>query len=182
MAVEGQETGLEAATGVEPSAGMPQLDFATFPSQIFWLIVALVALYYILSKVALPRIAAVIEERHDAIEDDLERAAQFRRKAAEAERHYEEARAEARREAGEIAAKTRAEIQKELDVALAKADAEIAARTAESERRIGEIREGARASIEQVAVEVAEALVEALAPGAAEPEAARGAVAKRLQG
>ena len=42
-----------------PRAGMPQLDPAIFPNLIFWLVVALVALYFILSRVALPRIGTV---------------------------------------------------------------------------------------------------------------------------
>jgi F0F1-type ATP synthase, subunit b len=171
-AVEAGGHGAEAgAHGAEAAAGgMPQLDFATFPSQIFWLIVALVALYYILSRVALPRIAGVIEERHDAIEDDLDRAAEFKRRAAEAEAAYEKALAEAKRKAGEIAAEARAEVQKDLDKAIAKADAEIAARSAESEKRIAEIRDGALASIETVATDAAQAIVETLAPGAADAE------------
>jgi F-type H+-transporting ATPase subunit b len=172
-----------AAHGAEAAAGgMPQLDFTTFPSQIFWLIVALVALYYILSRAALPRIAGVIEERHDAIEDDLDRAAEFKRRAAEAEKAYEHAMAEAKRKANEIAAEARAEVQTELDKAIAKADAEIAARTAESEKRINEIRESAVASIEAVATDTAQALVEALAPGAGDAKAVKAAVASRLPG
>ena len=176
-AVEAGAHGAGAASG-----GMPQLDFATFPSQIFWLIVSLVALYYILSRVALPRIAGVIEERHDAIEDDLDRAAEFKRRAAEAEQAYEKALAEAKREANEIAAKARAEVQKDLDAAIAKADAEIAAKTSESEKRIGEIRDNALASIESVAVETAEALVAALAPEAKDKKAVKSAVSDRLPG
>ncbi len=162
------------------SVGMPQLDFATFPSQIFWLIVALVALYFILSKVALPRIAGVIEERHDAIEDDLDRAADFRRRASEAEAAYEAALAEAKQRAGEIAAKARAEMQADVDKAIAKADAEIAARAAEGEKRIADIRASALRSIEEVANDAAAALVDRLAPGAADPAAIQSAVASRL--
>ncbi len=181
-AVEAGGHGAEAgAHGAEAAAGgMPQLDFATFPSQIFWLIVALVALYYILSRVALPRIAGVIEERHDAIEDDLDRAAEFKRRAAEAEAAYEKALAEAKRKAGEIAAEARAEVQKDLDKAIAKADAEIAARSAESEKRIAEIRDGALASIETVATDAAQAIVETLAPGAADAGAVKSAVSDRM--
>ena len=49
------------ATAAEASApGMPQLDFSTFSNQIFWLIVTLVAIYFILSRLALPRIAGVL--------------------------------------------------------------------------------------------------------------------------
>ena len=43
--------------------GMPQLDFATFPNQIFWLIVTLVVIYFVLSRIALPRIGAVLAGR-----------------------------------------------------------------------------------------------------------------------
>ncbi|MGF1659297.1 MAG: F0F1 ATP synthase subunit B' [Rubrimonas sp.] len=177
MATEAGGHGADAA-----ASGMPQLDFNTFPSQIFWLLVALVALYYILSKVALPRIAGVIEERHDAIEDDLDRAGELKRRAADAERAYEAALAEARARAGEIAAKARAEIQADVDKAIAKADAEIAAQAAEGEARIAEIRASALRDIEEVASETAAALVEAMAPGAAAPEAVKAAVAARMQG
>ncbi len=169
--------GAEAAAG---GAGMPQLDFTTFPSQIFWLVVSLVALYYILSRVALPRIAGVIEERHDAIEDDLDRAAEFKRRAAEAEAAYEAALAEAKRKANEIAAEARAQIQKEVAAATAKAEAEIAAQSAESEKRIQEIRDSALASVEIVANDAAQALVETIAPGAGDEAAVKAAVAARL--
>ncbi len=164
------------------SAGMPQLEFSTFPSQIFWLVVALVALYYILSRVALPRIGSVLEARSDAIVDDLDRAADLKRRAEDADRAYQEALAEARARAQEIAAKTKAEIQKEVDQAIADADAEISARTAESEKRLAEIRESALGNVEAVASDTAKALVDAIAPGAASADALKSAVASKLQG
>jgi len=40
------------------AVGMPQLDFSTWPNQIFWLLVTLVVIYFVLSKIALPRIGA----------------------------------------------------------------------------------------------------------------------------
>ena len=42
---------------------MPQFDFGTFPSQIFWLIVCFAALYFLLAKTVLPKIGAVLEDR-----------------------------------------------------------------------------------------------------------------------
>ena len=169
------------ATSPESGAvGMPQLDVTTFPSQIFWLLVALVTLYFVVSRVALPLIAGAIEERHDAIEDDLDRAAEFRRRAADAEKALEAATAAAKARAQEIVAVARAEIQKDVDAAIAKADAEIAARAAESETRIAAIRDSARASVEAVALDAAEALVEAFAPGGASRETVAAAVAGRM--
>jgi F-type H+-transporting ATPase subunit b len=169
------------ATPAESGAvGMPQLDFTTFPSQIFWLLVALITLYFIVSRIAIPQIAGAIEERHDAIEDDLDRAAEYRRRAAAAEKALEAATAAAKARAQKIAAEARAEIQKELDAAIAKADAEIAARAADSEARIAAIRDSARASVQAVAVDAAEALVEAFAPGAAGRDAVAAAVSERM--
>ena len=53
---------------------MPQLDFSTFVSQLFWLFLSLSFLYLILSRVALPRISDVIEERKDIIAQDIDKA------------------------------------------------------------------------------------------------------------
>lgn len=162
------------------ASGLPQLMTETWGSQIPWLIITLVVLFTILNKVALPRIGGVIEERHDAIEDDLDRAAEFKRQAQEAEANYEKALAEARAEAQAIAAKTRAEIQKDVDAATAKADAEISARAAESAKRIDEIRAEALTAVEAVATETAEALVAAIAPEITDPAAVKAGVAARL--
>lgn len=162
------------------SGGLPQLDFDTWPSQIFWLVVALVVLYRIVAKVALPRISEVLEERADAIADDLDKAEEFRRRAADAEKAYDQALADARSKAQEIAAEARAEIQKDVDAAMAKADAEIAARTAESEKRIREIRAEAVTAIEQVAKETAGAVVDAILPDARDDAALADAVKARL--
>jgi len=53
---------------------MPQLDFSTFVPQLFWLFLSLSFLYLILSRIALPRISDVIEERKDIIAQDIDKA------------------------------------------------------------------------------------------------------------
>ncbi len=160
--------------------GLPQLDFTTFPSQIFWLAVTCFVLFQLMNKIALPRIASVLEERADAIADDLDRAEEFKRKATEAEAAYHQALADARAKAQGIAAETRAEIQKDLDAAMARADAEISARAAESEKRIREIRDSAMAAVAEVASDTAVAVVEAVMPDVADAGAVKAAVQARL--
>lgn len=162
------------------SGGLPQLDFDTWPSQIVWTAVALVVLYQLMTNYALPRISGILEERADAIADDLDRAEDFRRKAAAAEKAYDQALKEARSKAQAIAAETRAEIQKEVDAAMAKADAEISARTAEAEKRLAEIRDDAERSIGEVARDASAAVVEALLPEAQDTDALAAAVKSRL--
>jgi F-type H+-transporting ATPase subunit b len=163
-------------------SGMPQLDPTIFPNLIFWLVVALLALYFILSKVALPRIGTVMTERNDAISNDIEQAALLKRRAEEAEASYNAALARARDEAHRIAAEAKAAIDKELGGLMAKADAEIGVKSQESEKRIGEIRASAAKSVEEVARETAAEIVNALMPAAADAEALEAAIANRLKG
>jgi F-type H+-transporting ATPase subunit b len=129
---------------------MPQLDFSTFGNQIFWLVVTLVVIYFVLTKIALPRIEAVLSERQGTITNDLAAAEELKQKAVEAEEAYNKALADARAEANKIVAEARAEIQADLDAAAAKADAEISAKAAESEAAINEIRAGAVDSVKAV--------------------------------
>ena len=159
MATEATDAANSAA---ESSAGMPQLDFSTFPNQIFWLVVTLVVIYLVLSRVALPRIAEVLAARQGAITSDIAAAEELKQKAANAEEAYESALAEARAEAGRIAAEAKAEMQAEVDAAIERADAEIAAKTAESEVRIDEIRMSAAEAVRDVARSAASDVVAAL--------------------
>ncbi|MGG7643320.1 F0F1 ATP synthase subunit B' [Rhodovulum sp. YNF3179] len=177
MATEAQ--GAEAA-GNAP--GMPQLDFSTFPNQIFWLLVTLVVIYLVLNKVALPRIASVLSERQGTIANDLAAAEELKGKAGEAEEAYKKALADARAEANRIIADAKAEIQKDLDAATEKADAEIAAKSAESEKRIGEIRASAMENVEAVAKDTAIEVVRAVLPAAEDASAVDKAVDQRLKG
>jgi len=166
--------------GDEAAVGLPQLDFSTFPNQIFWLIVTLVVIYMILSRVALPRIASVLAERQGTITNDIAAAEELKLKAEEAEKAYEKALADARAEAQKIAAEARAEIQSDLDAAMAKADAEIAARASESEARIAEIRDGAVEAVKDVAKDTAKEIVAALG-GKADARSVTSAVTARMK-
>src|SRR3974390_1648371 len=52
----------------------PPFDSHTFPSQLFWLTLTFVALYLLMSRVALPRIASILEDRRRHIGDHLAEA------------------------------------------------------------------------------------------------------------
>ena len=142
--------------------GMPQLCDDWFANQIFWLVVALASIYLILTRVALPRMSAVLAERQGTISNDLAAAEDYKRQAEDAEEGYKAALAEARAEAQRISQEARDAIQGDLDAAIAQADERIAARTAESEAQIAELRAGAAASVSEVARDVAAELVAAL--------------------
>ena len=180
-ATEAAGHGAEAAGHAAESAGMPQLDFSTFPNQIFWLVVALIVIYLILSRVALPRISGILADRQGTITNDIAAAEELKAKAEEAEKAYEQALVDARAEANKIIAEARDAIQKDLDKATAKADAEIAAKSAESAKRIEEIRASAVQNVTEVAKDTAAEIVAAFG-AKADAKTVAAAVNTRVKG
>jgi F-type H+-transporting ATPase subunit b len=161
--------------------GMPQLCADWMPNQIFWLVVTLIAIFFVLSRIALPRIGAVLAERSGTITNDIAAAEDFKNKAAAAEAALNQALSDARAKAQEIITAAKAEIQAELDVELAKADAAIAAKTAESEAAIAEIRDNAIQNVTAVAKDTAKELVLAMG-GSADDTTITAAVDARMKG
>lgn len=174
-------TETKTAEAAESASGMPQLDFSTFGNQIFWLVLALIAIYFVLSRVALPRIAAILAERQGTITNDIAAAEDLKVKAQEAEAAYEQALVDARAEAQRIAGETKAAIQADLDKAIAKADAEIAAKAAESEKAIADIRAGAVDAVRDVANDAANEII-GMMGGKADATAIASAVTERMKG
>ena len=84
------------------SAGLPQLDATTFPSQLFWLAIAFTVMYIIFNNRSLPDISNVIESRQEHIDDDLKSAEQLKTEAEEVQQSYEQGLETARLEASKI--------------------------------------------------------------------------------
>ncbi len=136
---------------------MPQLDVSTFPSQIFWLIVCFAVLYFLMAKLALPKIEAIVEERRRRVEGDLEKAGQMKAEAEAVIAAYEKALADARhqaqltmKETSDRLAAIAAERQRE-------ANAVIAEKTTAAERSIAAAKAAAMANLRGLAVDVARA-------------------------
>lgn len=161
--------------------GMPQLCGEWMGNQIFWLVVSLVVIFFILSRVALPRIASVLAERQGTITNDIAAAEDLKQKAIEAEEAYNKALADARAEANRIVGEAKAEMQVGLDAEIAKADAEIAAQTAESAKVIDGIRAGAVDAVKEVAKDTAKEIVAAMG-GKADARTITTAINARMKG
>lgn len=146
-------------------AGIPQLNFATYPSQIFWLLVSLSLLYVLLSRITLPRIETVIRDRQDTISSDLDKAAEFKQRAQEAEKSYEQALAAAHERAHQIAQKTRDEMQADLDAVMAKANAEIAQQAEESRHRVSQIEASAVETVQVISKDLIEHVLDKVLVG-----------------
>jgi F-type H+-transporting ATPase subunit b len=181
MATETTEVAGVCVDAGGSALGMPQLCADWMPNQIFWLVLTLIAIYFVMSRIALPRIGAVLAERSGTITNDIAAAEDLKNKATEAETAYDQALLDARTNAQKIVAEAKAEIQTELDIELQKADAQIAAKTAESEAAIVEIRDSAVKSVTQVAKDTVKELVSAMG-GSVDAKTITAAVNARMKG
>jgi F-type H+-transporting ATPase subunit b len=144
---------------------MPQLDPTTWAPQLIWLAITFTVLYFLMARIALPRIATVLEQRRDRIAADLDDAARLKQETEDAITAYEAALAEARAKAHAIVAETRDRLNAELDEERAKVDKQIAAKTEEADRRIDAMKKAALREVDKAASDTAEAIVRLLIGG-----------------
>lgn len=163
-------TGTQAPGGHGP-APFPPFQKDTFASQLFWLAVCFVALYVLMSKVALPRVGSILQARRDRIAADLAEAQRHKAESEAAMAAYDKALADARNRAQAIATETREKLMAEAEVKRKTLEAELNAQLAEAERTIAAVKTAAMQNVRSVAAEAAIEIVERLI-GTRPPEAA----------
>lgn len=161
--------GTEVAADAHGGGAFPPFETHTFPSQILWLAITFGLFYLFLKRVALPRLAGILEVRRDRIAGDLDQAARLKQEADEAIAAYEQGLAEARRKAGLIGQKARDGAKAEADADRRRIEAELEARLATAEARIAEIKASAMKDVGAIAEETAGAIVQALTGDAVAP-------------
>lgn len=139
----------------EDSGGLPQLDFTTWPTQIFWLMVSFALAYVLMWKLVTPQIASVLEDRHARLEDDMQRTRQAADEAEEMRLNFEKTLTDARAQASE---------QTRTSTAEAIADAE--QKTSEASQRLGDKINKAEAKIMQARKEALKELDDVAVNGA----------------
>jgi F-type H+-transporting ATPase subunit b len=159
---------------------MPQLNFHDWAPQLVWLAISFVTLYLIMARLALPRIATVLEERRDRIATDLDQAEQLKKETEEAIAAYEQALAEARGRAHAIAQETRDKLSAEVDAERGEVEAKLAETTTEAEARIQASKDAALAHVDEVAAETADAIVKQLVGGKVTKAELKSALGKAL--
>ena len=136
----------EAASG-----GMPQFAIETWVGQVFWLFLTFGVMYFILSKFILPKIGQGLTDRGDRIADDLDEASRMQQQAAQAQADYEQALADAKAKAHNIAETTRKSVDEELAAEADATDEQFARKQAEADERIRTIKTAALSKIDDVA-------------------------------
>lgn len=155
----------------------PPFDPATFPSQLLWLAITFGALYLLMSKLALPRIGGILENRKTLIDADLAAADADRQKTDAAIAAYEKALAEAKAKAQGIANESREAIKADLAAKRSAAEADLSAKVTAAEASIAKTKSEALTHVDEIAAETAQAVVGQLV-GDVPADSVRAAVAK----
>jgi len=143
---------------------MPQLEqIATFPSQIFWLVVTFIALLLIMWRIAVPKISDSLEARQKRMDDNLARAEEVKKEAEAAMEAYETSLANARSEAHSMLTEAAAKLADEAQAREAELAKAMQKRVAESEANINAALEAAIGNIREMATDVAISATERLA-------------------
>jgi F-type H+-transporting ATPase subunit b len=140
----------------------PPFDATTFASQLLWFALTFALLYYLMSKIALPRIAGILEDRRDRIASDLDLAERLKKDSEAALAGYEKSLAEARVRANAIAEGARDGAKQAAAAKRSATEANLAEKLGVAEKRIGEIKSKALADVGEIATETAEQVVKAL--------------------
>lgn len=154
----------------------PPFDASNFASQLLWFAITFAVLYYLMAKVALPRLGAIIEGRRDRIAADLDAAERLKGESEDAARSYEKALAQARAKASAIAEQARAAAKAKADAQRAETEHALAEKLAAAEIRITDIKNRALAEVGSIAAEATEAVVASLIGAKASPDEVNAAV------
>lgn len=153
-----------ASTGVpaEHAGAFPPFEASTFLSQLIWLAIAFGLLFYLMSKVALPRVAGAIHARAERISRDLDEAHALRQRSEEAGAAYERALADAQDRAKGIAQQTRDTLGAESDARRKALEAELGAKMIDAEATIRARTDEAMSNVRGIASELASSIIERL--------------------
>ncbi|MBM6592649.1 F0F1 ATP synthase subunit B family protein [Microvirga pudoricolor] len=166
----------EAHGGAHADVGFPPFETQTFGGQLLWLTITFALLYILLSRLVLPRLGGIIEDRRVRISSDLDQATAAKTRADEAGAAYEKSLTEARARAQALAQETRSKLSAESDAKRKALESELSGRLAQSEQTISAKKTEAMGNVRGIAVETASAIVERLTGKAPAPQAVEAAL------
>ena len=169
----------EAPSGAK--ATFPPFAKETFASQLVWLAITFVVLYLLISRIAVPRIGGILEERAKRIEGDFAAAQRMKEESEAALAAYEKSLAEARNRAQAIGTEIRDKLHAEGEERRKALEAKLNTELAEAEKTIATTKSAAMANVRGIAVDAAAAIVERLIGIAPPAPAVQSAVDEALK-
>ncbi len=144
------------------SGGMPQLNPEFWISQIFWLILTFGTLYFILSKVILPKISANLELRKSQIQENIEAAEKQREESESKIKEYENIIIKSKQEANNIYKNAREKTIKEINSKKEVLEKQLDNEIKKAEQEIGILKKNSPEKINKIAIETSTELVRKL--------------------
>jgi F-type H+-transporting ATPase subunit b len=180
----GEAKGATAHTAADGGhkAPFPPFQRDTFASQLVSLLITFVALYLIVSRIALPRVGGVIDARQNAIEGDLTAAQKLKDESDGALKAYESELAAARSRAQAISAETREKLNAESEAQRKTLEDQLSVKLADAEKTIATTRAAAMSNVRGIAAEAAAAIVQRLTGVLPDGNAVDSAVDASLKG
>ena len=170
----------EIAGDTTHQAGVfPPFDAHNFVPQIVWLVIIFGLLYWLMSRIALPRVQGILEARRDRLAKDLDDAATMQQQARAAGEAYDKTVADARSRAQGLAQQTHDKLHAESEAKRHAIEAELNAKLAAAEAQITATRSRAMGNVASIAEDAAITLVQHLTGKAPSSEAIRAAVAAK---
>ncbi len=148
-----------ASTSENSAVGMPQLDFSTFPNQIFWLIVFCVVLFAIVKFFIIPRMEDIFANRRKIIDGNIAKAEEIRIRISEIEKKIEEELQKAKSQCDEIMNASGLNIKEQMASALEDSKIATSQLINEAESRLKELRDGSESAIEKISEELASDII-----------------------
>ncbi|MCJ2022276.1 F0F1 ATP synthase subunit B' [Methylobacterium sp. E-065] len=144
------------------TGAFPPFESSGFLAQLIWLALAFGLLYYLMDKIALPRIQSILHTRAERLRADLDQAQAMKTEADAAGVAFETALRDAQSKARDIAQTTRNELAAEADAKRKALEEQLNAKLAASEATIRQRTEAAMGNVRSIAGEAAAAIVERL--------------------
>lgn len=173
-----EQTTATQAPSAPAKETFPPFDSTNFSSLLIWLALTFGLLYWLMSRVALPRVEGILHARAGAINSDLGVAGAKRKEADQAAADYQKTLADARANAQALAQETYARLAAETDAKRHALEADLAGKLSAAEAQIEATKAKAMGNVEQIAKETASAIVEHLTGKPADPKAVAAALAK----
>jgi F-type H+-transporting ATPase subunit b len=153
---------LAAGAPADGGSKFPPFEASTFPSQLFWLAITFGLLYVLMSRVALPRVGAILEQRREAIDGALRAASAAQKEAEEQANALETSLTKARASAQGIAGEARDKSSKEIEARRAAVEKDLSAKLVAAEARIAETKATAMGNVETIAKDAVGTILEQL--------------------
>jgi F-type H+-transporting ATPase subunit b len=151
-----------ASTSNNSAVGMPQLDFSTFPNQIFWLVVFCVVLFAIVKFFIIPRMEDIFANRRKIIDGNIAKAEEIRHRVNEIEKQIEEELQKAKSQCDEIMNTSGTNIKEQMAIALEDSKMATSQLIKEAEDRLKDLRDGSKDAIEKISEDLASEIINKL--------------------